>query len=134
MSGELRQAALSLVSRPDGRLLAISRGRDTSNWGLPGGSVEHGETLEMAARRELLEETGVRAERSAVAECVYHARSKTSHTFVFTYFGQLWLPDQLYSDPFEGFVSWLEPRELLSPGCEFRGFTEKLFHCLGIRI
>jgi 8-oxo-dGTP diphosphatase len=40
-------------------ILAVSRKDDPNAFGLPGGKVEHGETEEQAARRELLEETGV---------------------------------------------------------------------------
>ncbi|WP_339284738.1 NUDIX hydrolase [Oceanobacillus sp. FSL K6-3682] len=35
---------------------------DTKEWGLPGGAMEMGETLEQTAERELYEETGLKAE------------------------------------------------------------------------
>src|SRR3954453_210178 len=51
-------AAGVVVQAPDGRVL-LQRRTDDSLWGLPGGALEPGESLEDAARRELLEETGL---------------------------------------------------------------------------
>jgi 8-oxo-dGTP pyrophosphatase MutT (NUDIX family) len=44
----------------EGRAL-LQRRSDTNTWGFPGGSMELGDSLEDTARRELLEETGLRA-------------------------------------------------------------------------
>ncbi len=43
-------------------VLLVKRGKAPSNdkWAIPGGSVELGETLQQAAEREILEETGIR--------------------------------------------------------------------------
>ena len=45
----------------DGELLMVRRGRDpyAGHWSVPGGTLEPGEYLSDAVRREVLEETGV---------------------------------------------------------------------------
>lgn len=44
-----------------GRVLLVQRGHEPEkgHWSVPGGHVEDGETFEEAARREVLEETGL---------------------------------------------------------------------------
>lgn len=52
--------AAGVVVRRGTQLLLQQRG-DDELWGLPGGALHPGETLEATARRELLEETGLTA-------------------------------------------------------------------------
>ncbi|OLP17123.1 NUDIX hydrolase [Leptolyngbya sp. 'hensonii'] len=43
---------------PDGRIVLIRR-RDNGRWSIPGGIIDWGEDIPTAARRELVEETGL---------------------------------------------------------------------------
>lgn len=63
-----RPAARLLLCDPDGRLLLFRFTPDDRPpfWCTPGGALDPGETYEQAARRELLEETGIDADPGAV--------------------------------------------------------------------
>ncbi|ANN66066.1 NUDIX domain-containing protein [Bordetella bronchialis] len=50
-----------VLERPDGTVLLHARADFAGMWGLPGGHIEIGESAEQAARREILEETGLAA-------------------------------------------------------------------------
>ncbi|WP_046866886.1 NUDIX hydrolase [Microvirga massiliensis] len=56
----------------EGRILLVRRANppDAGRWGFPGGKIDAGETIESAAVRELLEETGVHAEAHRVFTAV----------------------------------------------------------------
>ncbi len=50
-----------LIRDDDGRIVVVQRGHDPGRglWSIPGGRVEPGESLEVAARREAREEIGL---------------------------------------------------------------------------
>jgi 8-oxo-dGTP diphosphatase len=52
----------------EGQALLVRRANppDAGLWGFPGGKIDYGETVKAAALRELLEETGVRAQAQEI--------------------------------------------------------------------
>lgn len=57
----------AIIQDRKGRIL-LQRRSDYGDWGLPGGGMEPGETVEATMRREVLEETGLE-----VGECAFYA-------------------------------------------------------------
>lgn len=55
------RVAVGAIVFKEGRILLVQRGKPPAEgyWAIPGGSVEIGESLQQAAQREILEETGI---------------------------------------------------------------------------
>lgn len=55
-------AGSTIVAQNERAEILFQHRSDTKEWGLPGGAMEIGESLEQTAKRELYEETGLKAE------------------------------------------------------------------------
>lgn len=63
-----------------GQLLVVRHSYGPQVWGLPGGGLNKGEDPESAARRELLEEVGITAERMKPLGTIEETVSGSPHT------------------------------------------------------
>jgi nucleoside triphosphatase len=105
------------IFNPEGRLLLLQSHKWPGKYVVPGGHVELGETVEAAARREALEETGlaVRDLRLLVwQEFIYDpAFWKPRHFIFFDYACRTDSTDVILNDEAEDYV-WVEARAALA--------------------
>jgi nucleoside triphosphatase len=83
----------ALVASPAGRVLLVRTGKWRGLWGVPGGKVDWGESLEAALRREFLEEVGLRLSEVRLAyfeEAIFPPDFyRPAHFILFNYFARV---------------------------------------------
>lgn len=80
------------------KVLLIQRKKDPfkDEWALPGGFVEEGEDLESAAKRELLEETGVKIESMEQVQAFGKpGRDPRGHTISIAFLSRIYCEEDL---------------------------------------
>jgi ADP-ribose pyrophosphatase YjhB (NUDIX family) len=99
----------------DGRVLLAQRatGALLGLWSLPGGRVEHGETLVDAALRELEEEVQVKADIIDLAGIVeVLPRADETFHFVVMAFAGTWREGEPQTGPEASAIVWADPKTL----------------------
>jgi 8-oxo-dGTP pyrophosphatase MutT (NUDIX family) len=102
-------AACVLIISSDGRVLAVSRKHDPTDFGLPGGKVEPGEEPWEAARRECREETGL--EVTNLIRTPFHDELDDNGYRCITF--KAVVDGEINTDE-AGVVRWVEPGTLMA--------------------
>lgn len=108
----------ALIEHPDGsgRILLCRSRKWAKKWGIPGGKVRAGEMLEMAMRREILEETGLRLSDVQIGPVLDSIDDPdyvpSQHFIIINYFAKAQSADVLLNDEADAFT-WSPPQEAL---------------------
>lgn len=121
-------SATVFILRDDAHVLAVSRGDDVTDWGMPGGFLERGEAPAEGAARELAEETGLLTTPFDLRP-IYEQGGCTT----FELAGPVTvLRRPMSSVPFEGYVAWVPLATIASESATFGRSNRKMLRDLGL--
>lgn len=108
---------VSVAMWRDGKVLLTQRGKPPfiGTWSFPGGRVKTGEHLEEAAKRELLEETGLEAKGLVFVrpvEIILHQDDRISHHIVLSLFTCRWGGGEALAATDAKALRWVELDEI----------------------
>ena len=97
----------------EGKVLLIQRAKPPAGlWSLPGGHVEFGETALAAARRELLEESGITADLSEFVGFYEIIRKEPTFHYAIACYCGLWTSGEAQASSDALAARWVSPAEL----------------------
>lgn len=121
----MKYAACVLVEREDGAILCVSRYDNLSDWNLPGGKREPGESAIANAVRELKEETGLIATQKFLV--LAHSGPCGNDFCCDTYMVKRWQVSGKIKSSHEGTADWKTWADILKPECSFFEYNRELF-------
>lgn len=118
------RSACMVVLNPsgDGSMLGMTRRKDFSDIGLPGGKIdlEQGEEPLTAAIRECYEETGIMVSREGIIP-LYCGMARSMECF--TFYAPNVLGGKLLQVSKEGLPLWVHPHMLIKDACTYKHYN-----------
>lgn len=116
----MKGAVVALIMN-NGKVLSVSRKTDYNDRGFPGGAIENNESDQDAIIREVFEETGLTIIKCRLIDDRLDDSGVEVKMFVVDeYSGEINTTET-------GLVEWVEPMDLCSGNCTFRGYNWDLF-------
>ena len=109
--------AVGAVVIHEGKILLVKRGKPPSQnlWAIPGGKIRHGESMQSAAEREILEETGLTVKATQpvhVFDLIQRNNNKIEFHYVIVDLLTSYVTGQAHAAGDASDAGWFSPDEL----------------------